>query len=496
MNRMIIRSGVSVVLATFIIITFSIPSFGQATQSGRKVDKSAILIQFQKQLFEPLNLKLEEFQKAFEADYQSEDYVFDAFEAFKEANPAFEPIMQNWIKQFPNSYAPYIARAEYYCAFALKARGNRRILEKDQNEYKEMERYYSLALLDIDRSLKLNAQLDICYAMKIEIGAALEKKELITNALAEASKYHPYGYRVKLKYVQTMTPRKGGSYEKMEGFIKSYEKMAVDNPKLKELYASIPAEKGSTFLFLGKYDQAVTMYSEALKYSRNHCYYADRGDAYVRLQKYKLAIADYDKALELSPKDPEYIQRKAQAVSLQNRSSRIPSAQRNNEQPDKYDDWPRKLLAEGEIEEANKHAHKGFEFITSRQYDKAIIEYNEAIQLRSDVDNWFYNRGICYMQTNEGDAAIRDFSKSIELNQDNFKAYEQIGAIYANRGMYDDAINTFSTAISLQPDNAEIYYSRGKVYERKGMHIEALEDIRKSCGMGYNRACTEYKINK
>jgi tetratricopeptide (TPR) repeat protein len=496
MNRMKIRSGISIILTILVIITLSMPSFGQASQSSRKVDKSAILLQFQNQLFEPLNLKLEEFQKAFEGDYQLEDCVFDAFEAFKRTDPNIEPILQNWAAKFPNSYAPYIARAEYYCASALKARGNKRIIEKDQNEYKEMEQYYSLALMDIDQALKLNAKLDICYAMKIEIGTALGNKELITNALAEASKHHPYGYRVKLKYVQTLTPRKGGSYEKMEGFIRSYEKMAVDNPKMKELYASIPAEKGSTSLFLGKYDQAVIMYTDALKYSKNHSYYADRGDAYARMQKYKLALADYDKALELSPKDPEYIQRKAQMVSTQNRSSRISSTQETNQQSDKYDDWPPKALSASEANKANEHAHKGFEFLSSRQFDKAIIEYNEAIQLRPDVDNWYYNRGLGYMYSNNGDAAIQDFNRAIQLKPENILAYTKIMTIYADRGMYDDAINTISRVIAIEPDNAEAYYSRGKVFEKKGMNVEAVEDIRKSCEMGFDRACREYKINK
>jgi tetratricopeptide (TPR) repeat protein len=496
MNRIKIRSSISVVMITLLMIILSMPSVGQTSQFRHKVDKSAILLQFQKQLFKPLNSKLEEFQQAFEEDYQAEDCVFDAFKAFKKADFAYEPLLQSWVTQFPNSFAPFVARAEYYCACALKARGNKRVIEKDQNEYKEMERYYLLALLDIDQALKLNVQLDVCYAMKIEIGMELGTEELITNSLVEASKYHPYGYSVKLKYVQTMTPRKGGSYEKMEGFIRSYEKMAVYNPKIKELSASISAEKGNTFFYLGKYDQAVMMYTEALKYSQYHSYYADRGDAYTRLQKYKLAFADYDQALELSPQDPEYLQRKAQAVSFQNRSSKIQSVQRNSEQSDRYEDWPPKKSSMSEMKESHEHSQKGFEFSRAGKYNEAITEYTEAIRLSPNNDALFYNRGLCYINTNNGDAAIQDFNKSIEFNGNNIDAYIQITTIYANRGMYDDALNSINTVISLQPDNAEAYYDRGKIYDKKGMNYEAVEDIRKACEMGYQRACREYKINK
>jgi|WetSurMetagenome_2_1015567.scaffolds.fasta_scaffold62367_2 tetratricopeptide (TPR) repeat protein len=496
MNRMKIHLNISVVVIALFVITPPTSLRGQSSRFRHKVDKSLILSDFQKQSFTSLNAKLEELQKAYEEDYQAEDYVFDAFDAFKKADTTDGPKFQNWIMQFPASYAPYVARAEFYCASAFHARGNRQIIEKDQNEYKEMERYYSLALLDIDQALKLNMGIDVCYALKEEIGMALTQHDLAINALLEASKYHPYGVRVKLKYAQTLTPRKGGSYEKMEGFIRSYEKMAVYNPKMKELSASLPAEKGSTCLYLGKYDQAVQMYTEALKLSKYHSYYADRGDAYTHLEKYKLAFADYDRALELSPHDPDYLQRKTQAVSSQNHSVKNQSAQRNSKQSDVYDDWSLKTSFTSGNVQASEHSKKGYAFLRQGQFTEAITEYTEAIRLRPDDNVLYYNRGSCYMQSNNDDAALQDFNKSLELKRDNYLAYVKITTIYANRGMFDDAISSINTAITLQPDNAEAFYYRGKVFEKKGSNIEAVEDIRHACEMGYQRACLEYKINR
>jgi len=95
---------------------------------------------------------------------------------------------------------------------------------------------------------------------------------------------------------------------------------------------------------------------------------------------------------------------------------------------------------------------------------------------------------------NNADAAIQDFNKNIQLDRDNIEAYIKLTAIYANRGMYDDAINVINAGISVQPDNAEAYYNRGKVFVAKGMNIEGVEDIRKACKMGYQKACREYKI--
>jgi len=496
MNRMKIHLGISTVLIILFIIALSVSSVGQTSQFRRKVDKSEILLQFQKQLFKPLNSKLEEFQQAFEEDYQAEDYVFDAFEVFKKTDSTFEPILQNWVKQFPDSYAPYVARAEYYCACALQARGNKRAIEKDQNEYKEMERYYSLALLDIDQALKMNIKMDVCYALKVEIGMALEKEELITNALVEASKNHPYGYRVKLKYVQTLTPRNGGSYEKMEGFITSCGKIAVYNPKIKELSAAIPADKGSVFSYLGKYSQAVSMYTEALKYSNCHSYYADRGDAYAKLQDYNHALEDYDRALELSPNDPEYLLHKTQAIAQQNRFIQAQKMMRQSKQTDTYDDRPPKQTSKDENEQAIRHAQKANEFMSTEKYEQAISEYTEAIRILPNEYVLYHNRALCYQRMNNDEAALEDFLRAIERKRDDIQAYIIITSIYANRGAYDDALNSINAVIAIKPDYAEAYYDRGKVYDKKGMTVEAVQDIRQACEMGYQKACREYKINK
>jgi tetratricopeptide (TPR) repeat protein len=488
-----IRFSIFIILYLLVFNSLLTPLAGQTSRFRRKVDKSTILFQFQSHLFTQLNSKLQEFQQAFEDDYQAEEHVFDAFEAFKKADPAYEAILQQWVKTYPSLYVPYVARSEYYCACAIQARGNKRIIDKDQNEYKEMERYYDLALLDNAEALRLNVRLDICYAMQIDIGLAMEKEDLIANALAEAAKYHPYAYRVKLEYLQTLTPRNGGSYEKMEGFLASCAKLSVYNPKIKELSASIPADKGSTFYFLGKYDQAVKMYTEALKVSNHHSYYAARGDAYTQLQNYNLAMADYGQALEQSPNDPEYLRRKTQSLKNKSHFLDTQKMKRQTEEPDPYDDWPPKKTSASERTQALDHAQKANDFLNAGQFEKAIPELTEAIRFLPDEYSLYHNRAICYQQMKNDDGALQDFLRAVKIKHDDIEAYVKITFIYANRGSYDEALNAINSVISLKPDFAEGYYHRAKIYESKGMTVEAIQDARRACEMGYQRACREYK---
>jgi len=166
---------------------------------------------FQHQLFKSLTSKLEEYQSACDREYLEEDNMFDAYEVFSKTDTESLSRLNTWIKEYSEVSPPYIARAKYYCARARQARGSKQVADKDQKEYKDMEQYYSLALTDINIALKKNPRVDVCYAMVVEIGSAIGHEEVKRRALTSALKNHPYAYRVRLKYLQTLTPRRGGS---------------------------------------------------------------------------------------------------------------------------------------------------------------------------------------------------------------------------------------------------------------------------------------------
>jgi|GEM_PF-3771313 len=58
--------------------------------------------------------------------------------------------------------------------------------------------------------------------------------------------------------------------------------------------------------------------------------------------------------------------------------------------------------AEAYLTIGNAYAHKG-------QYDKAIENYNKAIQLNPNLAEAYYNRGVAYKHKGQYDKAISDF---------------------------------------------------------------------------------------
>jgi len=279
----------------------------------------------------------------------------------------------------------------------------------------------------------------------------------------------------------------------METFIDSCAKFVADNPRIKELSASIPADKGKFFSYVGKYDDAVKMFTDALNYSHDHSYYADRADAYVHLHDYIHALNDYDHALELSPNDPDYLNRKAKAIASQ---ASFSNTRKANQYGMSYDHQNEKNQDRSLISDkiqVNDHQQKGTNLANAEKYEEAINEFSEVIRIVPYEFAPYFNRAICYSRIHNDDAALQDFLRVVELKPDYLDTYSRLITIYANRGLYDDAINSASKWISLDPKNGEAYFNRGKVFERMGSNVDALNDMKQACALGYQPACRYYK---
>lgn len=482
-----------VVVFTLLIGTeFSlIQSQAQQKQVFRKVDKGTILYLFQNKVFRSLNEKLEEWQQAYEQDYSVESNVFDAFEVFASADPLYEQYLNMWIQQYPTSYVPFVARAKYYCECGWMARGFKWASETSEEQFNKMERYFSLALQDIAAALKLNPQIDVCYQLMIQIAMTVSDDVLKKNALQEALKYHPYGYSVRYQYLYSLTPRWGGSYNKMEEFIELSEKYATYNPELKSLRAVIPADKADVLKREGNYDDAIQFYTKAIQYKERASYYVDRGDCYKQLEKYRQALEDYERALDLSPNNPDYLRRKSNALYGLKRFSEAQDAIEMAERLDPNNKWiqKRKEFYQSDAVKAYARGQKAVELMRSGKYEEATSELTEAIRINPNEPYYYFNRGICYLQLHEYEKSLKDLQDAVMRKRDFVKAYNALGQVEYSLGKYDEALEAVNTVIKLEPDNAEAYYNRALIFYKKGWKNEALEETRRACDMGYQSAC-------
>jgi Flp pilus assembly protein TadD len=70
----------------------------------------------------------------------------------------------------------------------------------------------------------------------------------------------------------------------------------------------------------------------------------------------------------------------------------------------------------------------------------------------------FYNdRGIAYGEKGQYDRAISDFNKAMEINPRYGKAYNNRGIVYRLKGQYDQAISDFNKAMEINPMDGQAY---------------------------------------
>ena len=74
------------------------------------------------------------------------------------------------------------------------------------------------------------------------------------------------------------------------------------------------------------------------------------------------------------------------------------------------------------------------------------------------------------------DRAIADYNKALELDPKDATAYNNRGFTYDNKGDYDKAIADYDAAIRLNPEYARAYNNRGFTYDKKGDYDRAIAD--------------------
>ena len=121
--------------------------------------------------------------------------------------------------------------------------------------------------------------------------------------------------------------------------------------------------------------------------------------------------------------------------------------------------------------------NRGTAYLEKGEYDLAIRDYDQAIQLKPDYAFALNNRGEAYINKGEFDRAIRDFDQAIQFKPDYAFALNNRGGAYLIKGEFDRAIRDFDQAIQFKPDYATAFNNRGLAYINKGEFDRAIRDF-------------------
>ncbi|MGB7000555.1 MAG: tetratricopeptide repeat protein, partial [Halobacteriota archaeon] len=126
------------------------------------------------------------------------------------------------------------------------------------------------------------------------------------------------------------------------------------------------------------------------------------------------------------------------------------------------------------------YKRRGDAYRRLEQYERAIEDYNMAIELNPNYAAAHNNRGIAFRKLNQLERAIEDYNMAIELNPEHALAYHNRGLAYRRLEQYERAIEDYNMAIELNPEYTDAYINRGIAYRRLEQLERAIEDYNKA----------------
>ena len=193
-------------------------------------------------------------------------------------------------------------------------------------------------------------------------------------------------------------------------------------------------------------------------------------------KQYDAAFAAYNEAIQLNPKSAKAYNGRGLVYSDTKQYGKA------------IEDYNRAIAIAAGTDYTSPYVNRGLVYNDNGEYDRAIADYNRAIAIDPNDSSAYNNRGIAYDYKGQYDRAITDFNRAIEIDPNNSFAYNNRGYAYAYKGQYDHAIEDYNRAITIDPNNVEAYNNRGVAYDYKGQYDRAIEDYNRAIAIDPNNA--------
>ena len=133
------------------------------------------------------------------------------------------------------------------------------------------------------------------------------------------------------------------------------------------------------------------------------------------------------------------------------------------------DRYPNSALVQYILGEA--YAKLGF-------FPDAATAFHEAIKLKPDYIDAWYNLGWAYTQAGKLPEAAGVFQQLLRLSPRDPQVWDKLGDVYVGQGHQADAVGAFEKAVELKPDYADAHFKLGAAYASQGQYPEAINAFR------------------
>lgn len=113
--------------------------------------------------------------------------------------------------------------------------------------------------------------------------------------------------------------------------------------------------------------------------------------------------------------------------------------------------------------QADKHVIFGIDYARSEAYERALTNFQKALEYDADLAAAYYYMGDTYLKMDSLNAALAALEKAVEIDPAYINAYHSIGQAYLEKGDTTQAKNFFEQLIAKKPQDCQIQVAYGYV---------------------------------
>src|SRR5262249_26043885 len=161
-------------------------------------------------------------------------------------------------------------------------------------------------------------------------------------------------------------------------------------------------------------------------------------NAHAHARRYDEALADLNRALVLKPDDPEAFL--ARGI-IRGKRHEPQSAIEDFDQAIRLDpQYAEAFCCRGEVSSSQlKH------------YERAVRDFTQALTLRSDLIDAYFQRCITYKQLGKYELALLDCYQVIQRDPEFVGGYNERGDLYIHLNQLDRALGDFNHVVQIAP---------------------------------------------
>ena len=138
---------------------------------------------------------------------------------------------------------------------------------------------------------------------------------------------------------------------------------------------------------------------------------------------------------------------------------------------------------------AEDHFQLGNDFSLSGDFEDAVAEYEQALEVEPENVDVLSNLGVAYYSLGQLDEAIEQYSRAIEIAPKDADIRSNLAAAHVQKyqasgaqEQLDSALQEYQKAVELNPSLAQAFFGLGVVYSVLGRNedaVQAFEEFQK-----------------